>query len=227
MKMNLSKETYNTLKNFATINKSIVIDPGSYIRTISVNKNIYASAKVNEDFPTQVAIYDLPVFLSGISLFTDPVLDFTDDRKVIVSDQNRGGRTSFYYSDPDLIVRPPNKEIPMTNVNVEFTVTAADLDKLSKASQIYAVPDLCLTTKGNEIILRVCDKKNETSNTFEIPVGECDQDTEFCYCFKVENLRLQQVDYDVSISGGRVAHFVAKSAALDLQYFIALEPETK
>ena len=60
----LSKRTQNILKNFATINKSIVIDKGSTLRTLSVNKNIFASADITEAFPQQVAIYDLGVFLS-------------------------------------------------------------------------------------------------------------------------------------------------------------------
>ena len=65
----LSKRTQNILKNFATINKSIVIDKGSTLRTLSVNKNIFASADITEAFPQQVAIYDLGVFLSSLSGF--------------------------------------------------------------------------------------------------------------------------------------------------------------
>ena len=66
-RVTLTKNTFNTLKNFATINKSIVINPGSKIRTISVNKNIFASTEVKEEFPAQMAIYDLGIFLSGLS----------------------------------------------------------------------------------------------------------------------------------------------------------------
>lgn len=226
-KIKLSKETFVTLKNFSTINKSIIIDPGSRIRTISVNKNIFASAQVSEEFPIQVPIYDLGEFLSGVQMFENPVLDFSSSQKVVVSDEGLNGSTTFYYSDPELIVRPPDKEIPMNNVDVRFTLTAEYLKKLTTASAVYSVPDLCLTTKGSTLILKVCDKKNETSNSFEVPVGECEAGTELCYCFKVENLRLQAADYDVSIAGGRVAHFVSTSRQLDLQYYIALEPESK
>ena len=55
----ISKKTQSILKNFATINKSIVIDPGSRIRTISVNRNIYASVEVAEKFPQQVFLLGL------------------------------------------------------------------------------------------------------------------------------------------------------------------------
>ena len=40
----ISKETIDILKNFSSINKSIVIKPGSTIKTLSVNKTILAEA---------------------------------------------------------------------------------------------------------------------------------------------------------------------------------------
>tara|TARA_B100001996_G_scaffold214851_1_gene165116 strand:- start:192 stop:506 length:315 start_codon:yes stop_codon:yes gene_type:complete len=99
----LSKKTQNLLKNFATINKSIVIDPGNSIRTLSVNKNIFASALVSENFPQEIAIYDLGNFLSTLSLFESPVFDFTDKTKLITTDETSNSRGTFYYSDPSVI----------------------------------------------------------------------------------------------------------------------------
>tara|TARA_B100000131_G_scaffold59571_1_gene55061 strand:- start:9872 stop:10549 length:678 start_codon:yes stop_codon:yes gene_type:complete len=220
----LTKETFNTLKNFATINKSVVIDTGSKIRTISINKNIYASAEVSEEFPSQVPIYDLGVFLSGLSLFEQPIFDFSNDSKLVVRDETKSHFTNFTYSDPSLIVQPPDKEITLPSVDVEFILKPAVLDKLLRASSVYQVPDLCLYTKEGDMLLKVCDKKNDTANSFEVPVGKSD-DT-FCYCFKVENLRLQPEEYNVQISGARIARFVSTNER-HLEYFIALEPDSK
>ena len=44
--MKLSPETITTLKNFASINQSILVKNGSKLRTISVMKNILAEAEV-------------------------------------------------------------------------------------------------------------------------------------------------------------------------------------
>ena len=42
-----------------------------------------------------------------------------------------------------------------------------------KKALIYQVPDLALIgTKGGDVVLKVCDKKNDTSNTFDIVVGQ-------------------------------------------------------
>ena len=74
--------------------------------------------------------------------------------------------------------------------------------------------------------LMVCDKKNETSNTYSVPVGKLDdEDQEFCYCFKVENIRILPGDYTVSVAKNKVSHFVSESN--NLEYYIALEPDSK
>ena len=73
-KVILSKKTLDVLKNFSTINSSIVFRKGSTVRTISNAENILAKFSGEEVFPTDFAIYDLSQFLSGISLFNDCLL---------------------------------------------------------------------------------------------------------------------------------------------------------
>jgi len=57
--MKLSDNTLSILKNFSSINQSILVKQGSKLRTISVMKNILAEANVSENFPKDFAIYDL------------------------------------------------------------------------------------------------------------------------------------------------------------------------
>ena len=75
--MKLSDSTLAVLKNFAGINNSILVKKGNQLRTISVAKNILAEAEIPEDFPRDVAIYDLNQFLNGLSLHQDPCLLYT------------------------------------------------------------------------------------------------------------------------------------------------------
>ena len=77
--MKLSNQTINVLKNFSTINQNLVIKEGSDIATMSAMKNIVAKAKVEESFTKEFAIYDLNEFLSALSLFGTPNLDFQND----------------------------------------------------------------------------------------------------------------------------------------------------
>tara|TARA_B100000131_G_scaffold304429_1_gene329436 strand:- start:137 stop:790 length:654 start_codon:yes stop_codon:yes gene_type:complete len=214
----LSKPTIEVLKNFCSINKSLVINPGNRLSTLSINKNILAYADVEESFDSQMSIYDLGVFLGGLSLFEQPTIDTSKENFVTVSDRAGRSKTRFFYADPDIITQPPEKEIELPSVDVKFRLDAATLQQLQRAASVYQLPDLCLYGDGTEMTLRVTDKKNETSNSYSVKVGDT-EDT-FCYCFKVENLKLLLGDYNVTLSKSNVALFQGEG----IKYFIALEP---
>ena len=214
----ITKPTIEVLKNFCSINKSIVIKPGNQIATLSINKNILAIADVEEQFESQISIYDLGVFLGGLSLFDQPKIDTSDSNYVTVSDQRGKSKTRFFYADPDIITQPPEKEITIPSVDVKFRLEAGILQQLQRAAMVYQLPDLCLYGDGTEMSLCVTDKKNDTSNSYSVQVGASDD--EFCYCFKVENLKLLAGDYNVTISKQNVALFQGSG----IKYFIALEP---
>ena len=214
----ISKSTIEVLKNFCSINKSIVIKPGNKVATLSINKNILAIADVEEQFDTQISIYDLGVFLGGLSLFDSPKIDTTQSNYVTVSDQRGKSKTRFFYADPDIITQPPEKEISIPSEDVKFRLEAGVLQQLQRAASVYQLPDLCLFCSDGTMNLCVTDKKNDTSNSYSVEVGSSDD--EFCYCFKVENLKLLAGDYNVTISKQNVALFQGDG----IKYFIALEP---
>lgn len=214
----ISRPTIEVLKNFCSINKSIVIKPGNQISTLSINKNILAIAEVDEQFDSQISIYDLGVFLGGLSLFDSPQIDTSQSNYVTVSDLKGRSKTRFFYADPDIITQPPEKEIQLPSQDVEFNLEAGVLQQLQRAASVYQLPDLCLFSDGSKMHLTVTDKKNETSNSYSVEVGETED--QFCYCFKVENLKLLAGDYRVTMSKHNVSLFQGDG----IKYFIALEP---
>ena len=214
----LSKPTLEILKNFCSINKSLVINPGNKLSTLSINKNILVYADVEESFDSQLSIYDLGVFLGGLSLFEQPSIDTSRDNYVTVSDTKGRSKTKFFYADPDIITQPPEKEINLPSEDVKFRLESTALQQLQRAASVYQLPDLCLFGDGEKMNLCLTDKKNDTSNTYSIEVGKSDD--EFCYCFKVENLKLLLGDYNVTLSKSNVALFQGEC----VKYFIALEP---
>ena len=70
--------------------------------------------------------------------------------------------------------------------------------------------------------LVVRDKKNDTSNNFNIVVGETS--SEFAFNFKVENIKILPGTYDVVVSQKLLSRFTSKNH--DLTYYIALEPDS-
>jgi|TARA_B100000035_G_scaffold276545_1_gene254295 hypothetical protein len=221
-KVTLSKNTLDVLKNFSTINSSIVFRSGSTVRTISNAENILAKFTGEEVFPTDFAIYDLSQFLSGISLFNDPQLEFTSNDFVSI----RGGRQSakYYFSDPEITLKSaPEKNVNFPGADIQFNLTSDDLIALQKASAVYSLPDLTFySEEGSDtikIILR--DKENDTSNTYDLTVGGCSTGT-FCLDLKIENIRVLPGDYTVKVSKHLISEWTNQN--VDLTYYIALEP---
>ena len=218
--MKLSDSTLTVLKNFAGINNSILVKEGSQLRTISVAKNILAEADIPEDFPRDVAIYDLNQFLNGLSLHADPDLDFSPESYITIKEGKR--RVKYFYADPQVIVAPPEKEINLPTEDVCFQLDSTALDKLLKAAAVYQLPDLSAIGEAGVVKLVVRDKKNDTSNEYAVVVGETDK--EFVFNFRVENIKIIPGAYDVVISSKLLSEFTNKQ--YNLKYFIALEPDS-
>ncbi|CAR63283.1 T4-like sliding clamp protein [Synechococcus phage S-RSM4] len=221
-KVILSKKTLDVLKNFSTINSSIVFRKGSTVRTISNAENILAKFTGEEVFPNDFAIYDLSQFLSGISLFSDPQLEFDNESFVNI----RGGRQSarYYFSDPEITLKSaPEKNVKFPGADLQFNLTGEDLIALQKASAVYSLPDLTFQSEegSNEIKLILRDKENDTSNTYDLTVAGCTTGT-YSLDVKIENIRLLPGDYNVKVSKHLISEWTNQS--VDLTYYIALEP---
>ena len=120
---------------------------------------------------------------------------------------------------------------------------------------IMKLPDLSLVgKKGQDVILKVHDKKN-SANSYEEFVGtEAAADFtfnfqdlilkvhdkknssnsyeepvgtatgDFTFNFKIENLKIVSGDYDVAVSSQSISHF--KNKVKPIEYWIALEPDS-
>ena len=217
--MKLSNDTREVLKNFSTINQNLLVKNGNVIGTMSAMKNIVSKATIPDTFNQEFAIYDLNEFLSALSLFKDPTLDF-NDKAVKLNEEGGGSSLNYFFSDPS-IVTAPKTEITMPSVDVEFTFTQDTFNQILKASAVLGVPDVVLKgTAGGNIDLLVTDRKNDTSNDFSITVGE-NAPSDFTYFFKVENLKLLAGDYKVEVSSKGISHF--SNVSKPVEYFIALE----
>ena len=219
--MKLSDSTLSLLKNFSTINTSILFKKGNKLRTMSVMKNILAEATITEELPKDFGIYDLNQFLNGMALHYDPELDFANDNYVVIREGKM--RSKYFFADPNVIITPPaENKIALPSEDVTFDISTDQLDKLLKAAAIYQLPDLSVVGENGAVKLLVRDKKNDTSNSFSIAVGETE--STFSFNFKVENIKILPGTYEVIVSQKLLSRFTSKNH--DLTYYIALEPDS-
>ena len=218
--MKLSESTVSLLKNFSSINQSILFKEGQKLRSISVMKNILVEASVVEEFPKDFGIYDLNQFLNSISLNSSPDLDFDNEQYVLIKEGR--SRTKYFFADPSVIVAPPEKDITLPTEDVCFQLTSQQLEKLKKASSILQLPDISVIGEDGVVKLVARDKKNDTTNSHEIIVGETDNT--FIFNFKEENLKIIPGNYDVVVSEKLLSCFSNQN--VEVKYWIALEPDS-
>ena len=226
--MKLSNGTVTVLKNFSTINQNLVIKAGNKISTMSAMKNIIAKATVEETFPREFAIYDLNEFLSALSLFEKPDLDFREDFVVMIEEGSSGTALKYWYSDPS-VVTTPQKEVTMPECEITFTLESELLSDVQKAAAVIGAPDMVL--EGMDLgtaVIKVTDKKNTTANDYAVQVDvnseDPDKNVPYKFWYKVENLKLLPGTYDVEVSSAKISFL--KNTNVDISYFIALEPES-
>jgi len=220
--MKLSSNTISVLKNYASINQNLVIKEGKEITTMSAMKNIVARAEVEEEFPQEVAIYDLNEFLSALSLFKSPNLEFQDTYVNITEENNPKTSLKYFYSDPS-VVTTPSKMITMPSNEVTFTLESATLSNITKAAAVIGSADLVLENSSGTPSLTVKDKKNDTANSYSTGV-DTKGEGNFSFFFKVENLKLMDGKYTVEVSSKNISHM--KNESTPIEYWIALEPES-
>ena len=217
--MYLSTETVSILKNFATINQSILIKPGKKLRSMSVMKNILVEAEVTEEFTQEIAIYDLNQFLNCLSLVPGAELDVSESSVTLAED---GNSIEYRLSDPSVITAPPDKELNLPSEDVCLVLSEENLETVKKAAAVLQIPDVSIIGDGEKISITVRDKKNSGSNSYSIECG--DTAHVFQFNLKVDNLKLSPGDYDVIISSKNLAQFTSHSRPI--VYYIAVEPDS-
>ena len=220
--MKLSVKTLEILKNFTTINQSLTFKEGRKLRTISVMKNVLAEAEIEEFIPKDFAIYDLPQFLNTLSLYKDADIDVSTNPNFAHIKSGITQRSKYFFSDPSVIVAPPDKEMTLPSTEVEFSLAEDQLTKIMKSASILGLPDLSVVGADGVVKLVVNDRKNDTSNEFAIVVSQSDK--KFSFNFKIENIKLVSGSYNVAISSKNLAKFYNND--YKLTYFIALEPDS-
>lgn len=218
--MNLSKETLQVIENFSSINGSLLFQHGNKLATMSESKNLVVHATVAEEFPVDFGVYDLKEFLGVVGLFTNPVLEFSE-KFVVISD---GGKSRIkYFATGDGVVKAAPANVKVPSVDVEFELTASQLGMIKRTASVLKAADFSIIGGNGELKLVVADKKNDTSNAYEVVIGETDLD--FRVNILIENLKMLPGDYAVAISKKKISRFVNK--ANDLTYFVAVEKDSE
>ena len=218
--MELTDKTLEVLRNYATINPNLVFSEGNTLKTISVARNVLSQTTVEESFPQSFGIYDLNEFLSVLSLVNKPRLKFETDY-VVVGDSTGRSEVKYFYSDPDMLTSPA-QDIVMPEAEVKFVIVTGTLSRVRKASAALGHNEMTITPTTGAVRLTIVDPKDSTSNAFSIDVeGEYPEDVDFNFVVNVNNIKVVNEDFTVSVSKKLISQWKSQQSAIE--YFIAFE----
>lgn len=214
--MKLNQTTTSVLKNFAAINQSVKLAKGNIVKTISPQKSVMAIATLEQDFPSDACVYDLPRFLSTLSLFEEPEIEFGSNKFMIKANRSK---VNYTYASESMILVPPDREIKLPSEDVKVSLSWADFDKVMKASSILKLTDIAFVGDNTGIKLSAIDASNPSADSFAIELSTEPQDHEFKFIYRTDNLKLLPTDYEVEISSKGISKFTGDRVT----YFIAIE----
>lgn len=219
--MKLSETTLSILQNFAKINTNIVFNEGKVVKTVSEAKNIFGQAEIDEEFESQLGIYDLNEFLSALSLI--PSADLSIDGKSITITDGKV-KLSYTGANPEILTHP-SKDIKDPEYEINVSITQDNLIAVRKAGSVLGCAEVAIVSDpgSEEIYLVVSDSGNSSSNKYSCKLDDtCGTELEFDFKFNiVEHLKIINGSYQVSLS----SKFISKweHTTLPLKYWIALE----
>jgi hypothetical protein len=217
--MELSEHAVSVLKNFSQINPSVLFKPGQEVSTISPQKTVIATAIVDETFPVAGGIYDLNRFLGVLTLFESPELEFNEHR-VTISEGRKA--INYTFAEPSMILTPPEKKIDFPDPEVSVEITWNEIQSVLRAASVMQLPEVSIIGRNGQVQIAAEDSKNPTADTYGSGIGETEN--EFKFVFKVENLKLLNLNYMVEISRKGIAKFTSTNElGPKLEYFIATE----
>lgn len=228
--MRLEPGTLAVLKNFAAINPALSIRKGTLLRTMSPTRSIVAHATVAQEFECDFAIYNLPTFLSAVSMFsttgsTASIEPSEESVRIFSDNQRLSGRSIEYRCcDPKLISDPIEEsvftKIMARGMAASFKLTAEQIESVRKGVSVLGLPELSVRGDGKNVYLEAVDSK-KTSSSYSSIVGETDK--KFVAYVSESDFKLLPVDFEVQLSSSGFAFLEGTSA----KYWLALGPHSK
>ena len=215
--MKFSERTLTILKSFSSINKSILMKEGNVLKTVTPEKTLIAIAEIPDQIPAQACIYDLQRFLSIMSLYKDPDVEF-HDKYFMIKDGKQ--RTKYVYADISMIHAAPEKEIKIPSSDVVVNVSWNDMQSVIKAAGVLQFTEVAFVGEAGKIYLKAMNSAQENSDDYGVEIGETAD--EFKIIIKTDNLKLLAQDYQVTLCAKGISEFKGDGVT----YFVAIDTKS-
>ena len=231
--MRLSNESLIVLKNFAAINSNIYIRKGNMINTVHSLKNMFATARINDEFPVDFGIYDLNEFLSVLSLHKDDLQLDIEDVNILVSGKH--GRSKIKYRTcPEYMFKrnaADEKTIFDVKINideksfaVDFELSQDDFKWILDTANVLGTPHISIQSDGKHVTMNCLDLQNDSAHTESLELDVPCNGDEFDFTFKTEFIsKFLLGTYQIKLKSDAPLIMYMKNKNFPLEYWITTE----
>lgn len=223
--MRIGQATFSILKNFSTINDSILIKPGNVLATVDAgtSPSIRAIATVEEEFPARVAIYDLHKFLGTINMMGNCDIEFEEKKAIFASGKSK---VEYIYTGANLVKEVSTKR-PKGGEMMTFDLSEKDISTVAKAATVFAATAISFVSVNGDASINVgtprSDMFDSLADTFRLDLGKTEKD--FDIRIPVENFKVLPKNYTVTLNEDKFIYLSATD--ISLEYWIAATPDSE
>lgn len=216
-----SAETLQVLKRLHKINQGLrFIKDSTELRSMNEARTQVAFIQIAEKLPRDFCVYDLGEFITVLNVIESPVLDFSNDKFVLV--KSEAGTQKLRYTDgqPDLVTSYTDKDFKLPSLDVTLAVSGAQLKSARSAAEALKLPYVGFKGVDGKVFLSAFAKNNgdgNETNSYSIEIGETTETFDLFY--KVELLSILDGDCTFEISKKKISKIENGKA----NFFIALD----
>lgn len=231
MTIKLSSDTVATLKKLYVVDQSIRIPANSKtLRVKSANNTMMARCTIETEFPRDVNIYDIREFNSVLSIVDKPELDFSNDKFILIKSEDGKQKLRYLEAEPSLIKSYIDKDISLSNVDIELTITEAQLDSVLTAASTLRLEYVGFVGVDGVISLSAFNKNNgdgNETNYFAIEVGTTEAEFRMAYKLDIHNVRVLKDEGELNIKIDAKRKISEISTASGKTFWIAFDAKSE
>jgi hypothetical protein len=195
--MKFTPKTIAILKNFYSINPSILIKPGNILETVSTTDSIIAQAKTDNEFTKKFGVYDISRLLSSLSLFNADDVDLKISSKSIIMSEGKKTLEYACANEKDLPDVPEFLTFS-DKVAVHLTLSAEDFQNIFKAMGVLGLPEVVIQGDGKNLSAAGMDSDGRIQDNYTLSIGTTSKT--FKAIFKLDNInKILLTDYDIKM----------------------------
>lgn len=188
----ISKVDIDVLKSVYQINQTLKVVGGSNeIRSKNRSNTQAVIANLESVFPRTFCIYDIREFIAVLSIVENPILDFKNDKYIIIKSEDGKQKLKYAEAAENLINSHFIRQPSLPSVDFEITVSEKQLKAVMEAAYTLKLAFVGFVTENDKVLFTAFNTNNgsgDVTNGFSIEIGESTNTFELFY--KTELLKI-------------------------------------